>query len=680
MKGKRLIVFYLAFCMSLFQCANRNDTEIRCRTVPAPPGKGMNSHSISTRKPLVPNPLVKLPIGSIKPKGWLRKQLELERDGFTGRLSELSRFLGPDNAWLGGKGSGWEEMPYWLKGFGDLGYVLGDSSIICQTGMWLDAALSSQDPDGYFGPAYNRKVRDLWPNMVMLAALRSLHEATGDQRVLPFMTRYFEFQNGLHADSLLPGSWQKYRGGENLESIYWLYNRTGDGFLLDLAEHVYKSTHDWASPVLTPERDRNWEPSGFYHGVNITMGFRYPAVYYQQSGDARDIQAAENNYRMIMDAYGMQPGGMFAADENIRPGYSDPRQGAETCSMVEFMHSHEELLKITGDIRWADRCEEIAFNSLPASMTPDLKALHYLTAPNLISCDSSGLHDFENRGTLVSFDPRSYRCCQHNAGFGWPYFTEHLWMATLDNGLAALFYSACTVEARVAGGSDLRLAVATDYPFSDTIDMELTLEQPLRFPLYLRVPEWSGSTVCLVNGRETGIKGTPGQYLVLDRKWVNGDRIRLMLPMRIRMKKWEKRKNAVSVQRGPLWYSLKIDEKWNRYSGSEEWPAWEILPASAWNYGILDPEQPEFSISLAGLRPVSGQPFTQDHAPIELSAKAKKIPQWTWDGRMIGELPSGPAHSAEPVEEITLIPMGCARLRLSCFPLLKTDRSKGREN
>ena len=140
-----------------------------------------------------------------------------------------------------------------------------------------------------------------------------------------------------------------------------------------------------------------------WHNVNLSQGFREPGVYYQQAQEERFLRAAENNYQTIMGLYGQFPGGGFAGDENCRPGYTDPRQGFETCGMVEFMHSFEMLTKISGNPLWADRCEDIAVNSLPASLTPDLKGLHYLTCANQVQLDKEqqGAGDTERRHDVL---------------------------------------------------------------------------------------------------------------------------------------------------------------------------------------------------------------------------------------------------------------------------------------
>jgi len=338
------------------------------RVADTPPTAGGNVYYAGNRAPLLPSPLIKLPCGAVQPAGWLRRQLELEADGFVGHLPELSKFCDFEtSAWTqpGGKGkNGWEEVPYWLKGYISLGYILQDQRIIDEARRWVEAVLENQWDNGYFGWDENYKNHDYWPNMVMLYAIRTFYEATGDPRVLPFMTRYFRYQCTVPLEKLFPRDahgrtwWQGIRAADNLDSIYWLYNRTGDAWLLDAARVNHERTQDWTGGF----------PS--WHGVNITECFRGPAQYYQQTHDIRYLESTRHRYATVMDIYGQVPGGMFGADENAREGYTGPRQAAESCSIVEYMHSHEMMTRITGDVIWADRCEEVALNSLPCAMTP----------------------------------------------------------------------------------------------------------------------------------------------------------------------------------------------------------------------------------------------------------------------------------------------------------------------
>jgi len=635
------------------------ETEVKVWSVERPAVEGGNEFYVGNREPLTPSPFMKLPIGNITPKGWLRHQLELMADGMVGHLPELSKFCHEDSGWWDFKSRGWEELPYWLKGFGDLGYVLKDERIINEAKEWLDKAIASQQPDGYFGPPENKENHDLWPNMVMLFAFQSLYEATGDERVIPLMTKYFRYQLEMPIEHLLPESWQKIRGGDNLESIYWLYSRTGEKWLLDVAKRVFERTANWTEGLPTQ------------HGVNITMGIRQPGVFYQQSKDKKHLDAVERNYRTVMDEYGQAPGGMFAADENFRPGKIGPEQGAETCSIVEFMYTNESLLKITGDPKYADRCEDIAFNSFPAAIMPDWKGLHYLTAPNLVQCDKGGVHVFQNDGTMVSYSPWIYRCCQHNVAQGWPYFVEHLWLATQGNGLAAVLYSPCEMRAKVGDGAEIKIVEDTNYPFDENIVFTLSSPRPVKFPLHLRIPGWCEGAKLRINDKTQEVAVPAGRYLVIERLWKDGDRIELELPAKIALSVWKKNANSVSVNRGPLTYSLKIGQEWKHYGGTDKWPEHEILPTTPWDYGlIVDRENPAASFTIAKKGPVSPQPFTLENAPIELKAKGKRIPNWTLVMNCAGPLQESPIKSDQPVEEITLIPMGCAHLRITSFPTI----------
>src|SRR5262249_26100223 len=145
--------------------------------------------------------------------------------------------------------------------------------------------------------------------------------------------------------------------------------------------------------------------------------------------------------------------------------------------MVEFMHSFEMLMKITGNPLWADRCEEIAFNSLPAALTPDQKGLHYLTCANQVQLDRHNkAPGVQNSGTMFSYSPfEVYRCCQTTVSNGSPYYAEDLWLATPDSGLYASIYAASEISAKVGDGTIVKITEETDYPFGETIALKLSL-------------------------------------------------------------------------------------------------------------------------------------------------------------------------------------------------------------
>ena len=646
-------------------------------TVAAPDTQSHSTLYVSNRPPLTPSPLIKLPIGAIEPRGWLLEQLKRERDGFVGHLPEVSRFCREDSGWLHPEKPAWEEVPYWLKGFGDLGYVLGDEQVIAEAKKWLDAVIAGQDEDGYFGPRANKEAHDGWSNMIMLYALRSRYEATGDPRIIPVITRYLRYRFELPETELYPYPWgkgeyrnewwQHVRAGDELDSVYWLYNRTGEAWLLKLGERITRRWADWSRGI------QSW------HGVNICQGFRNPALQYQQTRDLDLLKAVRRNYDTVYDLYGQVPGGMFGADENCRQGYTGPRQAAETCSMVELMHSLELLLKITGEPDLADKCEQVAFNSLPAAMTPDLRGLHYLTAPNMVQLDrASKSPGLQNGGTMLAFTPWRYRCCQHDVAMGWPYFAEHLWCATPDRGLALVLYSASEVTAKVGTGKGKQVTITeqTDYPFDETIKLRIKAEQAVRFPLYLRIPGWCAEAKLMLNGKPQDFKSTPVSYTRIERTWHDGDEVQLTLPMRISVHTWKANHDSVSVSRGPLTYSLKIKERWERYGDDEKWSGFEVFAASPWNYGlVLDEQEPEGSFQLkkkAG--PLAAQPFDVEAAPLELTAQGKRIDAWRLDRLgLVGELQPSPAKvDTGPADTITLIPMGCARLRISAFPTVSS--------
>jgi len=648
-----------------------------------------NHFYISNRTPLEPSRLIPLPVGSIQPKGWLLEMLERQRDGLCGHLDEISMWLQKsDNAWLSqdGKGKyGWEEVPYWLRGYIQLACIFNDPRMIAESRTWIEGVLNSQRPGGDFGPDQkfgDDHSRDFWANMVMLYCLETYYEHSHDRRVFELMAKYFQFQLSVPDDKFLTHYWQKMRGGDNLYSVYWLYNRTGDPFLLQLAEKIHRCTANWELKNDLP----NW------HNVNIAEGFREPATHYLLTHNEAELQATYADFSEVRKRYGQVPGGMFGGDENCRPGHTDPRQAIETCGMVEQMFSDELLMQISGDPSWADNCENVAFNMYPAALTPDLRALRYLTAPNMVVSDSKDHSPgIQNGGPFLMMNPFSSRCCQHNHSMGWPYFNKHLWLATPDNGLCAALYAANEVKAQVGDGTTVHFEENTRYPFEETIRFTLHTDKAATFPLYLRIPGWCRSATISINGQNLDVAPKAGKFVRLQREWKNDDTLVLNLPMTISVQRWTANHDSVSVDYGPLTFSLKIGERyerrdsiqtaigdsgWQKMADPSKWPAFEIYPTTPWNYGlILNGQQPEQSFQIKKLPwPKDDFPFTSESAPVQLMAKAKRIPEWTLDRYgLCATLPDSPVKTDEPEESLPLIPMGAARLRISAFPTVDPE-------
>ncbi len=671
----------MLFCAALSMCCscNHTSTEFSVTMTDRPDRMEQNPNYANNRSPLQPSHFLKLPVGSIKPEGWLRKYLELQRDGLTGHLNEISAWLEKENnAWLTNGGDhGWEEVPYWLKGYGNLAYILGDEKMINEAKTWIEAAINSQRPDGSFGPINMKGDKpELWAQMIMLWCLQSYYEYTNDSRVLTLMTNFFKWELSLPDDKFLEDYWENSRGGDNLLSVYWLYNKTGESFLLELAEKIHRNTADWTRPSTLP----NW------HNVNVAQCFREPATYYMLDKDSALLAASYNVHHLIRRTFGQVPGGMFGSDENCRMGYIDPRQGVETCGMVEQMASDEIMLRMTGDPFWAEHCEDVAFNTYPAATMPDFKALRYITCPNHVISDSKNHHPgIDNSGPFLAMNPFSSRCCQHNHAQGWPYYTEHLVLATPDNGAALALYASCKATMKVGDGQQIAIHEETNYPFDEVIRLTVQTDKEVEFPLYLRIPTWANQAQIHINGQKVTTPVTSEQYACIRRTWKNDDKVELTLPMQLSLRTWQVNKNSVSVNYGPLTMSLKIREKyvksdsketaigdsqWQKDADASQWPTYEIYPDSPWNYSLVlnkDNALKDFKV-IKKQWPADNFPFTQESVPLEIKTVGRQIPSWKVDQYgLCHELPEADAPKREK-EEITLIPMGAARLRISAFP------------
>ncbi|HDZ21517.1 hypothetical protein LCGC14_0124310 [marine sediment metagenome] len=629
---------------------------------------------------LNPTTFAPLPLGSVRPEGWLKRQLRIQANGISGKLDEFW----PDvmnSQWFGGESEGWERAPYWLDGAIPLAFLLDDEALKAKVIKYMEYILEHQQEDGWLGPRdmkasdgdQTNSNYDVWGQLLATKVLALYHEVVDDDRVLRALEvnlRKIE----AHIDTSPLWNWGAFRWFETLLAIYLLFEETGEQWLLDLAVTIHAQGFDWRSffarfHETKPTRKDRWNYMG--HVVNCAMAIKAPGLWWRVSGDEGDRAAVYDIIDKLDDFHGMVTG-VMSGDECIAG--TSPSQGTELCAVVEYQFSLEVLLSVMGDPAFGDRLEKITFNALPATFSPDMWSHQYDQQVNQVECSVVENRRWNTNGAdanTFGVEP-NYGCCTANLSQGWPKFAMNLWMKTDDDGLAAVAYGPSRVTTDLAG-TPVTVVLDTEYPFRDSLRFTVTAEKPTSFPLVLRIPAWAAGATVQVAGGEAAV-ATPGTFHRIEREWSGSTEVLLTLPMAAKLTR--RPNNAVAVERGPLIYSLKMGETWKRINEDKPYRElphadWEVLPTTPWNYALEVDESSIASDVTFAESPVGDMPFSPDQAPVRATVKGRRVPTWQMENGSAQDVPAGPVECADQVEELTLIPYGCTNLRVTEFPVVK---------
>jgi uncharacterized protein len=626
---------------------------------------------VRNRAPLAANAFYPLPLGAVRPTGWLRSQLLIQANGLGGHIDEVWADVGSNSGWLGGTGESWERGPYFVDGLTPLAYLLDDARLKTKAQKYFDWTLTHQADNGMIGPPSND---DWWPRMVMLKALAQYQEATGDARVIPVMSRYFNYQMATLPTRPLR-DWGKFRWQDNALTAIWLYNRTGEPKLIDLVRLLHQQGHDWQAQFadfkftqpVTIEMIKLDQGQGLAdlalstHGVNNGQALKAAPVWSLVSGNGADRQGFQEMLSAL-DRYHGLPNGMFSCDEHFAG--RNPSQGSELCTVVETMFSLEQSLAILGDASIGDRLELIAFNSLPGAFTDDMWAHQYNQEPNQVevSLHRKPWTTDGPESNIYGLEP-NFGCCTANFHQGWPKFAASLWMESAEGGLVATAYSPCEVST-VIRDTRVRLSEETEYPFRGSVRITITPAAGVKFPLQLRIPSWASGTSIRVN--RVLVEGPhPAGFAIIDRTWRPGDLIELQLPLVPRFARGYN--DSVSLARGALVFSYPVGESWVKLRDRGTTTDWQVFPSSQWNYALAVEEPAQLPVEEQN---VGASPFSLQESPVKMRVVARKLPSWRAVDGVADPVPQSPVSSDAPNEQITLVPYAAAKLRITSFPTI----------
>ena len=599
---------------------------------------------------------------AIRPQGWLKRQLQLQAAGLVGHLDKIWPDV-RDSKWIGGDQEGWERVPYWLDGFIPMAWLLNDQDMQARAKYYIDNILARQQPDGWLCPcpAEERAQYDTWAALLITKVLAQYADYTGDERIEQALYRAFR-QLNQHLDRCTLRNWGATRWYEGLIGLFWLYERKPEGWMVALAEKLRVQGFDFE---LLFEKFRAAKPERVWtqhtHVVNMAMCLKQEALsmLFDIGGDG---QFAERAYDKLMRCHG-QAMGHFSGDECLA-GVS-PVQGTELCGVVEAMYSYEWLLAVTGAPQWGDRLEKLAFNTLPATCSADMWSHQYDQQVNQIRCVKLPLDKdkivFGTNGpdsNRFGLEP-NFGCCTANMGQGWPKFAASIFMESAE-GVAICALAPATLDCEKAG-KPLRVTLEGDYPFRDEMKIVIEAPEEIACPIDLRIPGYAEAAS--VDGKPEA----PGAFVRLGQCWKGKREITLRLTMRQEMT--DRPSGMRCLWRGPLLFSLPIEEEWIRRENSRDahpriypYCDYDILPLSAWNYGFCD-TQGEVSFA-----PVADMPFDTRSAPIAISLPMAQIP---WREENLVALPTPDSLAPiTPPQRMRLIPYGCTQLRMTEMPLL----------
>ena len=641
--------------------------------------------------------LLPLPAGAITARGWIRTMLERSREGMGGHYGEFD----PNQFELPGltkdydarlPGAGWKDIPGWCAemsgeyrlGQFELAETLGDAGLQAKFRAWRDALLAGQEADGYLGayrPKDNRREDyNAWGAHFYYRALLLDYSRTRNPRLLDALHRgllWFVREWGGDRKTT-------YAGPTIIWPMIEVYKLTGDARLLAFCEdyaHYLDAHAEW-----NPHRAGGINATGGFAHLSLERGAYHVVAYAVRAQLAGILSLANDDGNLLKasiasfeDHYSNVGWQATYAPVSDMEHTSFPSCIGETeyCNFLCWMEYLQWLARLTGEAKYGDLIERMAFNAAMGARKKDERAIAYNTSPNQFRATKTSARAGCCKYYEVYCPCEFAACCTAQSIRLFPSYLMKSVMRTRGGDLTVATYGPCHVE---DGGVSIEME--TSYPFEETVRLHVTAKDGWKGALRLRRPVWATDCVVTRNGAACAVTAKDG-WFALEGPW-SRDEVVLTFGRRpvvraVRERGMEEPLRA--IEWGPLVFAQPFKETWTPVKDDPksrplppEWPWYDVTCAEKPTLYAL-PVKTAFDPSSIRVKRVATDAYPWETPPVRLIVPMVRAPQAYAAEPERQEKNTAPVANPVAVgrdaarEDVELVPFGATCLRLACFPL-----------
>jgi uncharacterized protein len=510
---------------------------------------------------------------------------------------EQCKKTGRMDAWKWRKGKADKPHVFWdsdvAKWLEAGAYILADNpdpKLEKQIDSYIEQLEKGQLKDGYLNSYFSlvepesrwtnlRSQHELYCAGHLMEAAVAYYQATGKKKFLYIMCRYAD-----HIDETfgpVKGKKRGYPGHQEIElALVKLFHATGEARYLKLAE-FFLTERGRPSPHYfnKEEKDRgekakeiesysnlqahlpvNEQKEAVGHSVRACYMYAGMADVASETGNMELLKTCRRLWKNMTQKRMYITGGIGSErfHEGFTCDYDLPNDTAyaETCAAISLVFFAQRMLHLEKDGQYADTIERALYNGVLSGVSLNGKEFFYANRLAVLpEAIETGHHNYP----VPRQEWFGCSCCPPNIARLLASFGSYIYSYD-SNGIWVNLYTASSGKCEI-GGQEIEIKQKTEYPWKEKVSITITTKKETDFSLNLRIPQWCNSPGLKVNGKAISIsKIIKKGYAEIKRKWKQGDKIELLLPMSV--ERIEAHPNIrqdagkIALQRGPIVYCL----------------------------------------------------------------------------------------------------------------------------